>query len=98
MNAADTSKLGQSTRASGYATKIWRLKQQDAHLLRMSISVMKDESPDPVDVGLLRPIGVMLGPQCEPQPIEQPGRLGGRDVDCRCRRTGVYCGQGDSLV
>lgn len=38
-----------------------------------------------------------LGPQCEPQPIEQPGRLGGHVVDCRCRRTGVYCGHGDSL-
>ena len=43
-----------------------------SHLFRVADSVVKDESPDPVDVRLLGARAVMERPNRLPHPIQQP--------------------------
>ncbi len=55
-------------------------------LLGMAFSVMEDEATGPVDIRLLRSIGIVFGPKGEPQVVEHTGRLVLGRVDCPRRR------------
>jgi len=47
----------------------------------MTLPMMEDEAAHPVDIRLLGSIGVVFGPQSEPQAVEEAGRLGWWPVD-----------------
>jgi hypothetical protein len=61
------------------------------HFLRMTLAVEKDEAAHPGNLRLFGAIGVMLGPQHMPQPIEQFGRLRRLRIDCPVVYGGVNC-------
>lgn len=43
--------------------------------MRMSSPVEQDEAPDPVDVGLLRPMAVVFEADSLPNDLQQPGMV-----------------------
>jgi hypothetical protein len=52
-------------------------------VVRVAFMMEKDEAPSPVDAGLLRTVGVVLGAERLPQLIQQPGRIGETCSDWR---------------